>query len=72
MAEEVHWGHVALAAAVVLLVMLASAGSSWVAVGGWVGAGVVFASWCVMLVRSRAGEAGVRESLGVGGSRRER
>lgn len=72
MTQQVHWGHVGLAAAVVLLVMLASAGSSWAAVGGWAGAGAVFTLWCVLLVRTRAEASGVRRPSEVGAGRRGR
>ena len=64
MSGQVQWGHVVMAALVVLLVMSASAGSGWVATVGWVGALAVFAGWCGLLVRLRTGEPSPRESVG--------
>ena len=53
---EVQWSHVVLAAVVVLMVLLAQAGSEWVSGAGWTGAAVVAAWWLVLLGRLRARE----------------
>lgn len=54
MDEQVQWVHVVLAGVAVLMVMLASQGSSWLALVGWLGALAVTATWVVLVVRVRA------------------
>lgn len=51
--ERVQWLHVALSAAVVLLVLLAQTGDEWVATLGWLGTAVVTAWWLALLWHSR-------------------
>ncbi|GGD27899.1 hypothetical protein [Nocardioides daphniae] len=58
MSDQVQWVHVAMAAAVVVLVMMASAGASWLALAGWSGAAVLLAIWTVLVLRVRSREAG--------------
>lgn len=54
MGEQVQWVHVVLAGVVVVMVMLASQGGSWLALGGWLGALAVAGTWIVLVVRVRA------------------
>lgn len=61
---EVQWIHVALAAVVVVMVLVAQSGTPWVSLAAWAGAAGVGAWWLLLLGRVRAREPRGRRPVG--------